>query len=300
MKSKMLKGNIFAVTTLFAWDFTYVVGTFLLKELEPVQILLFRFVLVSLLGAVLNINEYHKKTLKEEAKFILVGFLVFLYFILENNGLKLTTASNIGFILGTLPFFSSITAHFFTKDEKITKELILGFIISMLGVGIISFSNGISVRIRGDFLMLLAVIVWSFYSLCLKKYKFRYSAYYVTKKTFSYASFFLIIYMLVTKSKFPDISKIDFQLGLGIAYLVIVASFLGFIFWGKAIKYIGIVKTSNYLYFSPINVMVISYIFLGEGITLQKIIGGGFILLGGFILKRKSFSEKKPSVNSVE
>ena len=132
MKSKILKGNIFAVTTLFAWDFTYVVGKFLLKELEPVQILLFRFVLVSLLGAVLNINEYHKKTLKEEAKFILVGFLVFLYFILENNGLKLTTASNIGFILGTLPFFSSITAHFFTKDEKITKELIVGFIIYTL------------------------------------------------------------------------------------------------------------------------------------------------------------------------
>ena len=288
MKSKIMKGNIFAIITLFAWDFTYIVGKNLLKELEPVQILLFRFTLVSLLSAILNINEYHKKDIREEGKFIMVGFLIFLYFILENNGLKLTTASNIGFILGTLPFFSSIVAHFFTKDEKITKALILGFTVSMIGVRIISFSNGISVKIKGDILMLLAVIVWSFYSLCLKKYKFKYSAYYVTKKTFSYASIFLILYMLISKSSFPDISKIDIKMGLGIAYLVIVASFLGFIFWGKAIKYIGIVKTSNYLYFSPINVMFFSYIFLGEEITVQKIIGGGFILLGGFILKKKT------------
>ena len=142
IKDKILIGNICAVVTLFAWDFTYIIGKFLLKELEPVQILIFRFVLVALLSALLNIKEYHKKSFKEESRFIIVGFLIFLYFILENSGLKLTNASNIGFILGTLPFFSSITAHFFTKDEKITKALILGFTVSMIGVGIISFSNG--------------------------------------------------------------------------------------------------------------------------------------------------------------
>ena len=105
IKDKILIGNICAVVTLFAWDFTYIIGKFLLKELEPVQILIFRFVLVALLSALLNIKEYHKKSFKEESRFIIVGFLIFLYFIFENSGLKLTNASNIGFILGTLPFF---------------------------------------------------------------------------------------------------------------------------------------------------------------------------------------------------
>ena len=288
IKDKILMGNIYAVITLFAWDFTYIVGKFLLEELEPVQILLFRFVLVVALSALLNIKEYHKKSFREESKFIITGFLIFLYFIMENSGLKLTNASNIGFILGTLPFFSSITAHFFTKDEKIEKSLIVGFLISMCGVAVISFSNGISVRIKGDLLMLAAVIVWSFYSLALKKYKFRYSTYYVTKKTFGYASVFLIIYILAAGEKFPDLHSITPGLFWGIAYLVIVASFLGFIFWGKAIKYIGIVKTSNYLFFSPVNVMIFSYIFLREEIGIRKIIGGSLILLGSFILKYKN------------
>ena len=137
IKDKIMIGNICAVVTLFAWDFTYIIGKFLLKELEPVQILIFRFVLVALLSALLNIKEYHKKSFKEESRFIIVGFLIFLYFILENSGLKLTNASNIGFILGTLPFFSSITAHFFTKDEKMEKSLIIGFLISMFGVAVI-------------------------------------------------------------------------------------------------------------------------------------------------------------------
>ena len=287
IKDKILIGNICAVVTLFAWDFTYIIGKFLLKELEPVQILIFRFVLVALLSALLNIKEYHKKSFKEESRFIIVGFLIFLYFILENSGLKLTNASNIGFILGTLPFFSSITAHFFTKDEKMEKSLIIGFLISMFGVAVISFSNGISVRIKGDMLMLGAVIIWSFYSLALKKYKFGYSIYYVTKKTFTYASVFLILYILAAGEKFPDFHNMTLGLFFGIAYLVIVASFLGFIFWGKAIKYIGIVKTSNYLFFSPINVIIFSYIFLGENIGIRQIFGGGFILLGSLMLKYK-------------
>ena len=293
MKNKRITGHVCAVITLFAWDFTYVVGKFLLQDLEPFQILFFRFIFVAALASIINIGEYHKKSFKEESKFIITGFLVFLYFIFENNALKMTNASNIGFILGTLPFFSSLTAHFFTKDEKMNKMFILGFLVSMLGVGIISFSNGISIKIRGDILMIGAVIIWSFYSLALKIYKFPYSSYYITKKVFTYASVFIVFYILMSGKPFPQISRIDPKLALGIAYLVIVASFLGFMFWEKAIKYIGIVKTSNYLFFSPINVMIFSYFFLNEKITLQKIIGGAFILAGVLVLKNiKSIGKK--------
>lgn len=294
MKDKIFKGNIYAAVTLMVWDFTYIVGKMLLTDLSPTQILTFRFLLVALLSSVINIKEYHKKTFREEGKFVILGFLICLYFILENNGLKLTSASNIGFILGTMPFFSSIVAHFFTKDEKIGKSLVIGFIVSMFGIGIMSFSNGISLKLRGDLLMLAAVIVWSFYSLALKKYRFKYSTYYITKKTFGYSSLFLIIYILISGEKFPRIQNLDLNLMLGIAYLVLAASFLGFIFWGKAIQYIGIVKTSSYLFFSPINITIFSYIFLGEKMTAVKLFGGALVLTGSFILK-KSYNKKTES-----
>ena len=119
MKNKVLLGNVLAFLTIIMWDFTYIVGKRLFEILDPVQVIFLRFLLATILFAIISVKEYHKKSIKQEMLFVLIGFILSFYFIFENTGLKITYASNVGFIVALLPIISAIIAHFFTHDEKI-------------------------------------------------------------------------------------------------------------------------------------------------------------------------------------
>ncbi len=291
--NKLILGTILSFITIIMWDFTYIVGKKLFQILDPTQVIFLRFFLATILFSIINIKEYHKKSIKDEFIFILIGFILSFYFIFENNGLKITHASNVGFIVALLPIISLIMAHIFTHDEKITKSGIVGFLISLIGVGIIVFSEGFEPRIRGDLLVFIAMVSWAIYSLILKKANFKkYSMFYISKKSFFYTSIFLFLYMnLLSKQKIP-FEQMTSTAYLGLFYLVVFATCLGFVFWERAIQYIGIVKTTNVLYISPVNTMLMSYIFLHEKITIYKIIGGIITILGVYIVRKFSMNKE--------
>ena len=108
MKNKVLLGNILAFLTIIMWDFTYIVGKRLFEILDPVQVIFLRFLLATILFAIISVKEYHKKSIKQEMLFVLIGFILSFYFIFENTGLKITYASNVGFIVALLPIISAM------------------------------------------------------------------------------------------------------------------------------------------------------------------------------------------------
>ena len=66
------------------------------------------------------------------------------------------------------------------------------------------------------------------------------------------------------------------------------ASFLCFLWWSVAVKEIGALATSNYVYLNPITTIVASALFLQEPMTLMAYTGSALILLGVFIANRIS------------
>ena len=106
-------------------------------------------------------------TIKQESVFVAAGLCgVCLYYLLENIALTYTIASNVGVIISVAPFFTAILSHLFLKqDEKLRANFFIGFIVAMLGIGLISF-NGASLQLNpiGDLLALLAAFLWACYS----------------------------------------------------------------------------------------------------------------------------------------
>jgi drug/metabolite transporter (DMT)-like permease len=68
-----------------------------------------------------------------------------------------------------------------------------------------------------------------------------------------------------------------------ILFLGLIASGTCYVLWNKAIRYIGAVKTSNYIYLMPVFTMVASALVLHETITAMMLVGCGFILFGVYI-----------------
>jgi drug/metabolite transporter (DMT)-like permease len=67
-----------------------------------------------------------------------------------------------------------------------------------------------------------------------------------------------------------------------ILFLGILASLLCYFYWNSAVKQLGAVATTNYVYIIPVITLIASSVIIHERITLLAIIGTGLILTGVF------------------
>ena len=73
---------------------------------------------------------------------------------------------------------------------------------------------------------------------------------------------------------------------MNLLFLSVVASFLCFSWWNVAVKKIGALSTSNYVYLNPITTIMASAVFLNEPMTMMAYVGSALILLGVFFANR--------------
>lgn len=292
-KNKNLAGHLVALLTIIIWGTTFISTKILLDVFSPVEILFIRFIIGYL--ALLVIAPKHLRTAspKEELTFLAAGLCgICLYYLLENIALTYTLASNVGVMVSIAPFFTGILTHVFLKgEERLRSNFFIGFLISIMGIILISF-NGSKLELNplGDFLAIAAALMWGFYSILTKKIGgYGYSLLLTTRRTFFYG----ILFML------PALFLLDFTprtllyfvrtpylyhflfLGLG-------ACALCFVTWNYAVKILGAVKTSVYIYLVPVITITASVLFLHERVTLLSLLGTILILLGLFLSEKNS------------
>lgn len=284
-KDKVL-GHMLALFTIFIWGITFVSSKLLLEYFSPLAIMVLRFTLAYIGLWVIHPKFYKVISFKEEFVFIAAGATgVAGYFFMENTAIIYTTVSNTGLILASAPLFVAIVAHIFTTDEAFHINLLYGFVIAMFGVGLVIFNGqaNLSVNPLGDFLALMAGLVWAFYSLAIKKMNKDYSPVFLTRRTFFYGVLFGALALFIFEGG-TDLSPLfTTSSWMHITFLGLIASATCYVFWNKAIRLIGSVKTSNYIYLMPVFTMIASFIVLDEVITALMLLGCVFILVGVYV-----------------
>jgi len=215
---------------------------------------------------------------------------VTLYYLLENIALTYTTASNVGVIISIAPFFTAILANWLLDGEKPKANFFIGFFAAIIGIFLISFNGSAVLQLNpiGDLLAILAAIVWAAYSILSRKIsQFGYNTIQTTRRIFCYGLFFMI----------PVLFPFHFEWGLerftqpanlfNILFLGLGASALCFVTWNLAVKFLGAVKTSIYIYLVPVITVVTSVIVLSERVTWMSAFGTVLTLAGLFISEKK-------------
>lgn len=297
MGNKKTIGHLAALLTIVIWGTTFISTKILLVDFQPVEILFFRFVMGFFVLLVISPKCLKTANRKEELTFAVAGLCgICLYYLLENIALTYTLASNVGVIISVAPFFTAILAHLFMKsEEKLRVQFFAGFIVAMVGIVLISF-NGQELELNpmGDLLAIVAALVWAFYSILTRKISsFGYPVILTTRRTFFYGILFMI----------PTLFFFDFQLELSrftdltylfnILYLGLGASALCFVTWNFAVKELGAVKTSVYIYMVPVITVVTSVLILHEQLTVLAGIGTILTLIGLFLSEYKPERKKQ-------
>ena len=286
MGSRKSAGHLAALFTIIIWGTTFISTKVLLTDFKPVEILFFRFVMG--FAALFLVCPHRMKGVgrRQELTFVLAGLCgICLYYLLENIALTYTMTSNVGVIISVAPFFTAILSCLFLRSEgKLRANFFIGFVVAMAGIALLSF-NGSQMKLNpvGDVLAVLAAFVWACYSILTRKISsFGYPVILTTRRTFFYGILFMV----------PALFFFDFEMGLerfadlthllNILYLGLGASALCFVTWNLAVKALGAVKTSVYIYMVPVITVVTSVLVLKETVTLVSVMGTFLAVAGLF------------------
>lgn len=294
-----LNGHLCALLTILIWGTTFISTKILLNDFQPVEILFLRFVIGWLVLLPFSWGHIKGSSMKQEMLFAAAGLCgICLYYLLENIALTFTLASNVGVIISTAPFFTAILSWLFVKDEKLSLRFGLGFLASMAGIALISFSGSqLQLNPFGDFLALAAAFVWACYSVLMKKIsRFAYPTIAVTWRIFSYGILFMLPAVFLSGIEWNFAKLVQTDNLFNILYLGIGASALCFVTWNKAVQILGALKTSVYIYLVPVITMVSSTLILQEPITLLSA-AGMVLTLAGLLLSESRGNRQKGNEN---
>lgn len=297
MGDKHIKGHIAAFITIIIWGTTFISTKILLVDFKPIEILFFRFLLGLIALIIVCPKRLKRTTAKQEITFAAAGLCgICLYYLLENIALSYTLASNVGIIISIAPFFTAILSNIFMKtEERLRINFFLGFLVAMAGILIISF-NGKELEIKpiGDILAIAAALVWAIYSLLTRKISsYGYNTIQTTKRVFAYGIVFMIPTLFFFEFNLDLARMANIKYLFNLIFLGLGASALCFVTWNYAVKLLGAVKTSVYIYMVPVITIVASAIVLREQITLAMGVGTALALVGLILSQAKITLKKK-------
>ena len=284
------RGHAAAIITIFVWGVTFISTKILLTGFLPVEILFCRFVIgyLALFAICPRLLPYGGL---REAYFVAAGLTgICLYYLLENIALTYTLASNVGVLLCTAPFFTALAGFAASRGkERPHRRFIFGFVLAMAGIYLISTAeSGMQFNLTGDILALSAAAVWALYAVLTRKITtFGYNTILITRHIFFYGLLFMLPALYIFGFT-PDLTRFYNPAYLfNILFLGLGASAMCFVTWNYAVKVLGAVKTSAYIYAVPVLTVASAVIVLNEPVTVKMLAGGVLIILG-LLLSQKA------------
>ncbi|MBP3877726.1 MAG: DMT family transporter [Lachnospiraceae bacterium] len=281
--SSSLTGYLAAAFCICVWGTTYISSKILLRVITPVELLLIRFVIGYLVLWIIQPKRLRTESLRDEVRIAACGLTgITLYYLLENVALTFTQASNVGVIIAAAPFFTALLSMLFGDKKRQPPRFYAGFVIAMAGICLLSFGGAaVSFHLKGDFLGFLAAVMWALYSiLCRKVYAKGYPVIPTTRRMFFYGILFMIVPVL-TMGFHPAPSELLRPVAAAnLLFLGVVGCAVCFIAWNYAVRVIGAVKTSIFIYLTPVVTVISSVLLLDEIITVPAAAGIVMTLAG--------------------
>ena len=287
----MWRYHLLAIATILVWGVTFVNSkVLLLHGLAVHEIFVIRFGIAYLCIWTISPRRLWASSLRDEAIMMLLGITGgSLYFVAENMAVKLSFVSNVSFIVCTAPLFTTLLGLLFIKGMRATRGLVIGSMLAIAGMAMVIFNGQFVFKLNpaGDLLAFCGALCWAVYSLLMKSVATRYGAVFVSRKVFFYGLLTALPLFAFMPWQFPAEGFLDPAVWGNLLFLGFIASFACFVLWNLAIKKVGAISVSNYVYLNPISTVVCSALVLHEPTTWIAILGSALILSGVFVANKR-------------
>ncbi len=272
------------------WGSSFIATKTALNELTPRLIILSRLLFaVTFLGSIALITKRSFKiNLKSHGSILILALIAVFHLWIQITGLKFTSATNTGWIIGITPVFMAILGYIFFR-EKLNSLQLSGILIAFVGLILLISKGNISnlgfISHKGDFLVLASAVTWSIYSIVNKKISLSYSPFMTI--LFLFLMMLIIIFPFNINSatiySYKHLSLIGW---ISILFLGIFCSGISYVLWSQSLKETAASKVGAFLYLEPFVTVFAAWILLKENITFIIIASGIIITLGVILVNR--------------
>lgn len=290
-QSNIWRQSLLAVLTSLLFAGSFVAGKYTTGEMGPLLITLLRYVIASIFlqGLVWQRGDISPRINKASTQdkvclFLLGTFGVVGYHFFFFSSLRYTAVANSAIINALNPVITGFLAAVILKETLALRNY-LGGAIAILGVLVLLTNGNLAALLQlqfnaGDLLMLCAVLCSACYSILLRHLGKRYSGlamnYYGALA--GVVQLLLLVIPELMQTGWPGLSGASV---LGILYMGIGASGIGYLLFTISIQRIGPTKSTSIVYSGvPVWVALLAWLFFQEPVTPWMIVSMGLILVG--------------------
>ena len=246
-------------------------------ELGPIALVNIRLAVAGLIFIPFLLQQKYLKHFRSNLKNILVlsvvntalPFSLFAYASLESS------SNMLSILNGTTAIMAVVISTIWLKI-RLNFFQIMGVFIGLFGIVVLANPDNVYISMKATIFCLSAAFCYALSANYIQKFAYKTNTIVLIGWSLVIASVLLMpITFFNLPSQFPSNNVIFSILWLGVISTGV--AFLGYV---RLIEKVGAVKTATVAYFIPVFGVIWGYIFLGEPITLQILIGMILILIG--------------------
>jgi drug/metabolite transporter (DMT)-like permease len=253
------------------------------EAIPPIELSTIRFAIAGVLMlAIARVTGASLGLAKLPLVVLAAAFGIFGYNALVFVALTMTPASDGALIVPTInPVLTVLFASFI--GERLTANKLVGLAIATVGAAVvIAAATGLTFtgeRLVGDLLLLGGAACWSVYAI-LGSITTRHGSPLGVTAVACLAGAVMLFPLGFLEHGYADVPSWPLAAWLDIAYLVVFATFIGFVLFYWAVRRFGAGMASMVSYLVPIFALIQAVTILGEHPEPLEIVGGGIILVG--------------------
>ncbi|MEK3708236.1 DMT family transporter [Paenibacillus sp. FSL R7-0198] len=250
----------------------------------------YRFTLAGLLLLLLSRivrKEKLQLSRKQWTSLIMLGILqTGLQYMFFYVGVANTTGVKGSIMNATTTFFSVVLAHFIYKNDKLSRNKIVGCLLGFVGVIIVNFHTDLlafSFSFTGEGFVIIAALVFSVTALYAKRLTATIDVLIITGVSLFVGG---LVLTLLGLSLGGRVTHFTLESTSNLIYLALLSS-VAFCLWNMLLKYNKVGRVSVYNFLIPVFGALLSALFLGETILeLKNLAALLFVSVGIYLVNR--------------
>lgn len=292
---KPLKADLLILLVTMCWGSSYLFMKIGLDSLSAFNIVALRYGLAFLLCLPILVKRYRAINLKTVIFSFALGFLLFAVSASIIFGLKNTTASNAGFLAGLTVIFVPLLSALIVK-KKPESNVIAGVLVSMVGIGLLTLNDRLSIM-PGDFLCMLAALLYAIHILLTGSAAKAADIVNLGILQLGFAGGFGLLFAFIYEVPMLPSSYESWK---AVLVLSVVCSAFGYIAQTIAQKYTTPTHTGLIFSLEPVFAAIFAYFFAHELLPIKGYVGAAIILLGVMIAEIKRLNASSLNDRSKE
>jgi drug/metabolite transporter (DMT)-like permease len=278
------------------WATSYVAGKLALQNTSVIFVLALRMSISSLILLPLLIVKrgelkLSRKDLPQLVLLSCIGFVINKLF--EFGGLSLTTASDVALLITSESIFTAALSWILLR-EQVKKRTVVALLLGFIGVYLIIerslFPNlptgGGNLRILGDLLVVLGLVIEAFYTVRGKALLVKHSPLLITAASITGSTVFWLPVagwgIFFGGWHLPDTTT-----WLSIGWLALMTTVIAYLAWFQGLAKVDASVAASTLFIQPLLGTLLAIVLLHDQLTSVTIMGGLLIIISVYVISRQ-------------